>query len=207
MRKQQLFVTTVLLVLVVFVIGVFVGGEWSGTESSVESTLKQSELSAESFLVEQELFESFDTSCELTQQRLASLSDGLWRLGQTLSGPEAEEQLGVENYNFLKRKFHLMQIRAYVLYKQFLDNCGEVNVVLFYYMRGDADSERQGEILDSLVDEHDMKVFAVEYDYSKDLAFLEDYYGVETTPFLIVNYAHEFSGLTPAEDIVAVLYG
>lgn len=207
MRKQQLFVTTVLLVLVVFVIGVFVGGEWSGTESSVESTLKQSELSAESFLVEQELFESFDTSCELTQQRLASLSDGLWRLGQTLAGPEAEEQLGVENYNFLKRKFHLMQIRAYVLYKQFLDNCGEVNVVLFYYMRGDADSERQGEILDSLVDEHDMKVFAVEYDYSKDLAFLEDYYGVETTPFLIVNYDHEFSGLTPAEDIVAVLYG
>lgn len=209
MRSQQRLVTISLLIVVVFIIGIFVGSAWQNQGStSVESMMKQSELSAESFLIEQDLFETFETSCELTETRLASLSDGLWQLGKRLEGRDAEQTLGESNYDFLKRKFHLMQIRTYILYKEFLDNCDiDQNVILFYFTRDDEESQKQGQVLDSLVDQYDLKVFAVEQGYSKDLEFLEDYYGVSSAPFLVVNYVDKLPGFSNAEMITPLLHG
>lgn len=200
------FFTVVLLIVVVFATGIFVGSALRGADSSsVEKMLKQSELGAESFLVEQELFESFDTSCELAETRLATLSEDLWRLGKVLGRDDAKQQLG-ENYGYLKRKFHLMQVRIFILYKKLQANCGiETDVVLFYFKHDDTLSTEQGVILDALVEQHDLTVFAVEYNYSTDLNFLEEFYGVASTPFLIVNYDNKFPGLSSSEEIVAVL--
>lgn len=205
--RQQKHITAILLVLVVFVIGIFIGSTWKGSESTpVERMLKQSELDAESFLIEQELFDSFDASCDLTRKRLETLSDGLWQLGKTLGGEDAEETLGAENYHYLKRKFHLMQTRTYILYKKFRDNCGEdTNIILFYFKRGDPQSTEQGLILDKLVQSYEAKVFAVELNYSKDLEFLEQYYDATDTPYLVINYEHTLAGKTPAEEIIPFL--
>jgi len=205
--KQQKQITAILLVIVTFVIGIFVGSAWQDSASSpVEQMLKQSELDAESFLIEQELFDTFDTTCELTRKRLESLSDGLWQLGKLLEAADARADLGEKNYHYLKRKYHLMQTRTYILYKKFTDNCHEdTSIILFYFKRDDPASEMQGQALDALVAEHDVKVFAVELNYSKDLEFLEQYYNATNAPYLVVNYEHTFAGNTPAENILPFL--
>lgn len=206
MKKQPL-VTTVLLVFVVFAIGVIVGNVWqSSATQDVSKVLRQSELDTESFLVEQELFESFETSCQLAEKRLDDLSTELWSLGKVLGTEHARETLGEEDYQFLKRKYHLLQARTYVFAKKLQDDCGKkANFILYYYERADPLSAQQGRILDDLVDQYNLHVFAIEYNYSKELVFLQEYYDITQTPALIVNFEHTFTGLTTKDRIIPLL--
>lgn len=205
--KQALLITT-LLVCIVFVIGVILGNSWNTGQTEISKTLKQSELDTESFLVEQELFESFETNCALTEKRLSSLSDELWKLGKILGAQNAKQELGEENYNFLKRKYHLMQIRTYVLDKKLQQDCGvKTNIILFYFKQDDTLSEQQGKILDELVKQYPLHVFAIEYQYSKELEFLEDYYEIKNTPTLVVNFEKILPGLNTKEQLIPLLHG
>jgi len=208
MKKQVLF-TTILLVIVVFSIGVLLGNQWkSAGADEISKVLRQSELDAESFLVEQELFESFETNCPLAEKRLGSLSEELWKLGKVLGASDAKEKLGAEDYGFLKRKYHLMQIRTYVLDKKLQTDCGsQTNVILFYFKQGDNASEQQGKILDGLVGKYKMHVFAIEYKYSTELQFIEDYYEIKNAPTLVVNFDHVMPGLVTKEQLTPLLYG
>ncbi len=208
MSKKQVMLTTFLLVCVVFVIGVITGNYWNSGQTQVSKILKQSELDTESFIVEQELFESFETNCALAEKRLGTLSEELWKLGKILGGQDAEEQLGEENYNFLKRKFHLTQIRTYILDKKLQSDCGsKTNIILYYYKKGDQASEQQGKILDELVTQHDIHIFALEYRYSKELEFLEDYYEIKDAPTLVINFQHVLHGNIPKDQIIPLLHG
>ena len=209
MKQKQVLGTTILLVCVVFAIGVIVGNTWKSTEARESAKiLRQSELDTESFLVEQELFESFVTNCAFAEKRLGSLGEELWRLGKVLGTPDAEEKLEVGEYNFLKRKYHLMQIRTYVLNKKLQADCGsETNVILFYFNREDPLSEQQGKILDALVAEYNLHVFAIEFQYSKELEFIEDYYEITSTPTLVVNFEYVIPSLVTKEQLMPLLHG
>ncbi len=209
MRRNQELVTVVLLVVVVFSVGVLLGSAYkSAGADEVSKTLRASELDAESFLVEQDLFDSFNAGCELAQGRLREQSLELGQLGKVLGADDALARLGAEDYGFLKRKYHLMQIRTYVLEKKFTDDCGNgTNVILYYFTRDDENSEAQGQILDSLVEKYDVHVFAIELGYAKELKFLEEYYGATSAPLLVVNFEHVLPGVVAQEELVPLLYG
>ncbi len=206
---KQVLLTTILLVCVVFAVGVIVGNAWKSTEARESAKiLRQSELDTESFLVEQELFESFETNCALAEKRLGSLGEELWKLGKVLGAQDSEQKLGAEEYNFLKRKYHLMQIRTYILNKKLQSDCGsETNIILFYFKRDDPLSEQQGRILDGLVAEYNLHVFAIEFQYSKELEFLEDYYEITGTPTLVVNFENVIPTLATKEQLAPLLHG
>lgn len=205
---KQALLTTILLVCIVFAIGVIVGNTWKSQSTEMSKVLRQSELDTESFIVEQELFESFETNCALAEKRLSSLSEELWKLGKVLGASDAKENLGSEDYNLLKRKYHLTQIRTYVLEKKLQEDCkSTTNVILFYFKQDDPASEQQGKILDELVEKYSLHVFAVEYQYSKELEFLEDYYGITNTPTIVVNFENALQGPVTKEKIIPLLHG
>jgi len=198
-RKKLTFLAVVLSLTIVFAIGVILG--WSlSTAKATEATkiLKENELNTESFLLEQELFETLGSKgCELTQTRLDDLSQQLYTLGIQLGTPTAKQDLGEENYHLLKRRYHLLQIKTYTLYYRFRQSCVMPNpVFLFYYSKNDAASAQQGEILDDIVAAYDARVFAIEFQYSPELAFLEQYYNITSTPTIIMNYGVQFTSLT-----------
>jgi hypothetical protein len=207
MVKKQAFASLVLLVIIVFALGIIVGRSVSNPElSDVNRFIKQSELTTESYLIEQDLFSDFEKNCGLAQYRLSTLSDELWQLGKLLGSQTAREDLGAENYDFLKRKFHLMQIKTYTLYHRLNQDCDVgVPVILFYYSRDDSDSMEQGKILDRLVQELDVKVFALEYNYSQELRFLEDYYEIARTPAVVVQFDAVRQGLNSYESLAMLV--
>jgi hypothetical protein len=206
--KQKLL-TILLLIAVVFATGILLGSAWkTSSADEVSKLLRQSELDAESFLVEQNLFDNFETNCELAEKRLTSLSKELWDLGKLLGDKKAEEKLGEIDYHFLKKKYHLMQIRTYVLEQKLQNDCSrKVNVILLYFDKNGVDSEIQGKILDGLVEQYNLHVFAIEHDYSNELKFLEDYYEIKTAPYIVVNFNHKLEGLQNSENIIPLLYG
>ncbi|GAJ22371.1 unnamed protein product, partial [marine sediment metagenome] len=48
---------------------------------------------------------------------------------------------------------------------------------------------------------YNIRVFAIEYNYSKELSFIEDYYGVSETPMLIIDYGIKLPGLSTYDQI------
>ena len=202
MKKKSKFFMLVLVIAFTFVLGFSLGGYFASLDTDVNKILKESELDAESFLIEQQLAETFGLDCEFSQSRLAALSEQLWKLGQLLGKETAEQELGKEGYNFLKRKFHLMQIKTYSLYKNLEKSCGkDFDVILFYFKRNNEDSKRQGEILNQIVKNFDTKVFAIEFDYSPELKFLEQFHKVSSAPTLVVNFEKSLKGLQDYETI------
>lgn len=203
MAKKQVFLSTIFALCIVFAVGIIIGNLISNPETKeINKVLRQSELSTESYLLEQDLLADFDQNCDLAKTRLAALSGELWQLGKMLGSETAKSDLGESNYHFLKLKYHLMQIKTYLLFANLNKDCNFTTpVVLFFYSQDDADSREQGKILDSLVKDYDIKVFAVEAGYSKELEFLELFYGVSETPFLVLNYNIKKPGLASYEDI------
>jgi len=202
MRKKYKFLFLVLIIAFVFALGLCLGSHFAALDGGVHRILKESELNAESFLIEQQLIETLGSDCGFSQDRLAALSEQLWKLGVMLDKESAEEELGEEGYNFLKRKFHLMQIKTYALYKKLEQNCGkEFDVILFYFKRDDPASRQQGDILNQVVNDLDAKVFAIEFGYSPELKFLEEYHEVASAPALVVNFEKRLEGLQEYEAI------
>lgn len=203
MVKKRLFFSTALLLAVVFVIGVITGNFLSTSKAStIDKFLKNSELSTESYLIEQDLLAGFDKKCDLSLIRLSSLSNELWQLGKMLGGKTARQDLGEDNYNYLKRKYHLMQIKTYTLYNTLKRNCNfDENIVLYFYSANDIYSEEQGKILDQLVELHGIHVFALEFAYSPELKFVEDFYEISKTPTLIIDYTITKQGLVSFEEL------
>lgn len=207
MVKKQVFIITLLLLILVFAVGIIIGNSFSNQElKEINKIIRNSELSTESYLIEQELFKDFEKNCELSKIRLSSLSSELWRLGKLLASQTAKQDLGEYNYDFLKRKYHLMQIKTFVLYYQLKDECKiEDKVILFYFSRNDPDSLEQGKILDRLVADLNVRVFAIERAYAEELIFLEQYYDITEAPSLIIDYEIKRKGLTSYNELKSLL--
>ncbi len=207
MVKRQFFLSMILLLIIVFAVGIIVGRSVSNPElSEVNRFIKQSELTTESYLIEQDLLAGLEKNCDLAQLRLAVLSDELWKLGKLLGSETAKQDLGTSNYDFLKRKFHLMQIKTYTLYHRLRQDCAvHIPVALFYYDQHDPQSQEQGDVLDKLVADFDVKVFAIEYNYSQELQFLEQYYEIKETPAVVVNFDMVREGLTSYDELAALV--
>lgn len=99
-----------------------------------------------------------------------------------------------------------MQIKAYTLYHQLKQSCDiPTHIILYYYSRNSSDSAKQGKILDKIASESDTRIFAIEYNYSKELKFLEDYYGISSTPTLVIDYSVTKTGLVPFEKLSQIV--
>lgn len=194
------------VVVIVFSLGLLVGKYGLSTElNQIEKMVKNSELAAESFVIEQDLLEGKE-SCSLAESRISGLSFELWRLGKVLGSGTARQELGDEQYRFLKKKYHLSQIKTYTLYKKLENDCSTVLPrILFYYQQNDPDSGEQGAILDRLVSVHNVTVFAIEFQYDDALAFLERYYNITQAPSIVVNDKEVRGGLTNYEEIERLL--
>ncbi|MEM4268447.1 MAG: hypothetical protein QXK37_06495, partial [Candidatus Woesearchaeota archaeon] len=148
--------------------------------------------------------ELLSENCELAEARVSSLSSELYALGKILTDPNAKEEIGEENYRMLQKRYHLSQIKTYLFFKKLKQRCNETSpIILYYYKPNDAKSKEQGIILDSLVaDNKNLHVFAIEYNFSKELTFLERAYGIYDAPALVINYKDVRVGLTKKEDIL-----
>ena len=195
---KHVFLVTVLLMLVVFVVGILFGNSLaSSKEDEISRFIKNSELNTESYLIEQELMQSFgEEDCQLASSRISELSEELGRIGRLLIQEDAVKQLGKKDFNFLKRKYHLMQVKTYILSHKLYENCNtSANVILYFYDDNCSMCKKQGLILDEIVKHFNTKVFALHYNYSQELSFLEEYYNITVVPTIIINYDHKLEGL------------
>ena len=202
---KHILLTFTVILAVVFAFGILLGKSIStAPEDRISRSIQDNELNSDSFLIEQDLFKTLDSEgCNLARLRLTDLSNELGNTGRQLVSEGAEKSLGPENFRYLKRKYHIMQVRAYLMFSKLEDRCNfSSNIILYYYGQGDLGSAEQGHILDAVVQKHAVSVFAIEYNYSPELKFLESYYNISQTPVTVVNHLAVHHGLTTYETLV-----
>ncbi len=191
-HSKHLFTTAIVLMIVTFVAGVLLGYNLNNRqENEVNHIILETELTTESYLIEQELIDITDEqSCSLTNQRISDLSDEISNIGTRLNAPGAEEKLGKENFNFLKRKYYLLQIKAYLFYSRLLKECSiDTDIILYYYS---PDSEVDiGPVLSDIANKYNIRIFPVEFGFSEEIRFMESYYDISKTPAVIINYGQK----------------
>lgn len=206
--KKHFFVILLIFVILIFMSGFIFGRVTQSTElSEVEIFIKESELNTRSYVLEQDLLsENEEISCSISQERLNNLASRTSTLGQKLDDQDQVGSISKEDYDYLKRRYHLDQMRLYVQTKQHYDSCpGSKTPILFFYTPSSESSLEQGEILDQVVENKDLTVLAIQYDYSPDLEFVQTYFGITTTPSLVINYDTKVVGLTGYDNILEIL--
>jgi len=149
-------------------------------------------------LLERAPCDSFASSTTL----ISSLSD----LGDRLS--YAESQLGADNAQVvrLKQQYSLLEIRDYLITKQFAVACGikPVTVLYFYSNAGDcSDCDRAGYALSYLHNTYpSLRVYS--FDYNLNLGALETFIAInkiqDSLPAFVIN-GKQYYGFTSLEEL------
>ena len=206
--RRHIFFILLTLLLLVFIAGLLLGRNLSNEKlDEITMFIKNSELNTESYLIEQELIGTGDkNNCELSKVRVDDISSQLVLLGRKLTADDTKESIDKTEYSFLKLKYHLMQIKIYLLFYNLAQECDTKSPVILYFYGNDGGlSQQQGHILDKIVEDYDTKVFAIEYNYSKELSFLESYYNITKTPSIIINYNIKKEGITGYNKIQEII--
>lgn len=209
---RHIFITSLAITIVVFIGGLLLGWYLDTLRSgAVFSDLRENELDAESYLLEQSFWETFGSDdCPFAEARLNAISVELAELGQDLNRYEKKQLFWEEEFSYLARRYFLLEVKGYLLYQDLKQRCAVTNtVILFYYSLDDQQSEIQGYVLDKVVARSNgtVDVFSFNVDFEGDTMIdtLERYYNVTTAPTIIINGEIKKEGYVSFEELKELL--
>lgn len=205
---KRVFIVSGIITLIVFLAGVG-AGYWLDRfrVDDVVSALKQNELNLEAFLVEQQFLDALGgEACEILEPRFRDLSRNLGEIGRTLTQYESKRIFAQYDYEYLKARYSLLEIRTYLLLLELTKQCGAPRVgVLFFYKADDETSIRQGYILDAIVKkygEEKVSVYSFDRDFkSEAIDLLEAHYNVTEAPAVVINNEIIKNGFTSRDEL------
>jgi|SRR3989344_546232 len=207
--KRIIFVSLFITILI-FLAGLLLGLSLDDTRvNDIITNLNQNELNRESYLVEQDFIKNLGGgTCYLSDQRINTLSGELTKLGQLITRYEPKGILREDEYEYLKRKYFLLEIKTYTFFTTLRKECDyNFNTVLFFYDINHQESLNQGYILDSLVEsKKDVHVFSLDRNFEESsLETVKFHYNISYSPSLIINDKIRKEGLASLEELKEIL--
>lgn len=204
---KYIFLTSGVIALLIFSAGILLG--WTLDNYRVNEIIKlirENEINSESYFVEEEFLETFGgDKCELLSKRINDLFLKLSKTGQELSLYESKNIFNNGEFDYLRSKYFLLEIKFYTLLYDMDQNCEENRtVILFLYKRDDEASKSQGYVLDSLVKKYKEKLIVLSIDkYYEDenIKILSAKYNITKTPTLIINFDLKKEGFMNKEKL------
>ena len=170
-------------------------------------TMNDYKLSTDSYLVENEFIEVFGgDKCEILKPRLGYLKKEIEDVGDDLSKYGQKSFFKKRDYDYLKRKYFLLELKLYDLITELNKNCrNKYTTILFFYEIDDDISERQGYILTDLTKEYPAQivVFSFDKDYEDEpsLKLIKLKYNITSAPTIIINNKIKLEKLTYLKEI------
>ncbi len=211
MVRKDIFVTALIITVFIFIVGFWLGTLQDELRVSFsDDALKDSELDTESLLTEKLFLEEFGgDSCTNTKLRLESFNKRIYEVGQTLIEFEGKKVSNQEEYDFLKRKYHLIQANVYVLKHKLQKECGEDSptILFFFDIEDNEESIRQGLVLDSLVKQAPVTILSFDREFQEEplLELIKGHYGITKSPTLIINFKTKKEGYINVPELKKLL--
>ena len=196
------------LSIIVFVAGLLLGIGLDTTKvNDLVANINQNELNTESYFVEKEFIDVFGgDKCTLSSPRVSALSYELGRIGRLLTKYESSNVFESSEFSYLKRKYSLLEIKAYNLFTSLKKECNyNYTMILFFYDTNHDDSLRQGSVLDTLLNiKPNTHIFSFDRTFTEDPALetLKIHYKIESSPTLIIDDKLRKQGLIDLNNLI-----
>ena len=193
--------------IIVFTAGLLLGISLDETKvNDLLVNINQNELNTESYLVEKEFLTTFGgDKCSLSGPRVDALSEEIGSIGISLASYESTNVINTNEFNYLKKRYSLLEIKAYSLFTSLKRECNYnyTTIIFFYDINQDA-SIRQGKVLDALVNlNQNAHIFSFDRQFEEPtLETLKIHYNVTISPTLVINNKIKNEGLINLEDLM-----
>ena|SRR3989344_1866798 len=211
-KSSKMFLISFVLATLIFFAGfVLSWGFDLFRNNELGDMIKQNELNTQSYLVEQDFIKGFGgDKCKLARPRLNELSSELAYLGRLLTQFSEKGMFEREDYNYLKQKYFLLEIRSFVLFNEIIKECkDETHIILFFYETESMDSTKQGYILDELVNKANKEVYVFSFDINFDrepsLETLKLRFGIKSAPSIVIDGEVIKEGFINLEDLEGLI--
>ena len=167
MKHTNIILSSLLITIIIFTVGILLNYGLDFLRiSTIESVMNEHEISTQSYLLEAEFTENFGgDKCAVMNSRISKLKKDIRRVGGDLSSYSRFSFFKKKDFDYLKRKYFLLEIRFLTLIKAVNKECGNIYVpILFFYEIDDDPSERQGFILEKFSKEWEKHVAVLSFD-------------------------------------------
>lgn len=178
--------------------------------STIAGVISEHELNTAAYMAEQEFTDSFwGNSCEAMNARIAQLKEEIKTVGADLGRYSTFSFFKKKDYDYLKRKYFLLELRFLSLIEQLNKECNRPYIpIIFFYKIDDDVSERQGFILADLSKDYEQQVvvLSIDKDYKDEplVQLLVAKYNVTTAPTIIFD-SQKKEGLSNTEELNAII--
>lgn len=196
------------IAIIFFLIGFFAGYNFNPLNSEkIALMLKSTSINMDLLNLQLAFYYSSLFDCNISEDMILQVENQVNALGSTLQKMD-EKNIKNEQYYLIKERYHFYQLRLYLMYKNYREVCKKNVPIILYFWGFNNESLQQGKILDRIFEKYPTtKIFAVQKGFSQSYKFLEEYYQVNITPTIIINYRSIFHNLTSQEIIEKALFG
>ncbi len=211
MKHKNVLLNSFLLTCLIFAAGILLNYGLDFIRIDVISTVMSGhELSTQAYLLEQEMAGLFGgNKCEAMAARISSLKEEIRQVGVDLSSYSRFSFFKKKDFDYLKRKYFLLELKFFSLVQKYNQDCGRSIIPILYFYEIDQDaSERQGFILEDVAKSFDRQVIVLtlDKDYKDEplVGFLAQKYNVTIAPTIVFDGVKK-EGLTYTGELNATI--
>ncbi len=113
-------------------------------------------------------------------------------------------------YDYLKRKYYLIQLKEYYFLLKFREECKNVNVIIYFFNRENTDSQIMGKVLSEAAKQLNntyVVAFDIQYKDISILNLIKERYNIteNEAPVFVINDKYKYSGMYTKEDVINLI--
>lgn len=158
----------------------------------LEDQLQESTLRSQTFIVTGDyLSDSSQNFCQVVSEQIPEVADENADIGQNLQSFSGKSVSNRKEYEFLKKRYYINQLRLYNLVSDYKDRCPSNVTTIFYFFDSSVQSQRQGAVLTQYREETSGTTYIFSYNLETDdsavLDILRSDFNVSEGPSVVIN--------------------
>jgi len=190
---KHIFIISLILTIFIFSIGFFLSyGLDILRVNEVDTLIKDYQLSSEAYVTQKEFINTFGGDrCSIIQSRIQELKREIVDVGHSLSNYGERSLFRKKDFDYLKRRYFLLELRFYSLLEELRDCDNRYIPILFFYKKDDDVNTRQGYVLDEINEDfrNQIVILSFDVDYKDEplLELIKKKYNISETPSLVID--------------------
>lgn len=193
-RQKHVFLISLILTILVFSLGLLIsyGMDFIRIDK-ILIEMNNHKLATNAYLIEKEFIDTFGgNKCQLLTSKIYDLKKEAETVGSDLSKYGEKSFFKKRDFDYLKRKYFLLELKLYALIHELNAHCAHKYIPILFFYKIDHDlSERQGYVLSDLAEAHkkEIIVFSFDKDYEDEplLKLFLLKYNITKAPTVIIN--------------------
>jgi hypothetical protein len=211
MVRPGIIVSSFFLTVLIFALGILLNYAMDFVRiDTIADVMSRHELDATAYIAEQEFTDSFGGNrCQIMNARIAQLKEEIQKVGADLGSYSGYSFFKKKDYDYLKRKYFLLELRFLTLIEQLNKECNRPYIsIIFFYEIDQDESERQGFVLGEISKEYaqEVVVLSLDKDYADEplVKLLAAKHNVTHAPTIILD-SEKREGLVGDEELRSII--